>query len=577
MVKKDNHRDAGSHPLRIRHLGQMGLWVVIILLVAYLSSFLWLRLDLTSDRRFTLSKTTKEVLRGMDDMVFITVYLEGDMPLGFKRMRREVHELLEEYRVINRRNIGFEFVNPSASDDPKLRSEFQKDLVSKGLTPTDVYERRKDGGTDQRILFPGAILHYRNRNISLNLLRNNPGISAEQNLNNSIETLEYAFTDAMKTLTSKEIKKVAFVEGHGELTDVETDDITTELSRHYEVYRGFIDAQNPNLDEYSVVIIAGPRKRWEEKEKFVIDQYLMNGGHLVWLIDPVEVYQDSLSAGETTLALVRDLNLDDQLFRYGVRINPTLVKDIQCALIPVNTATAGEQPHFTPAPWYYYPLLAPRTSHPITRNLNLVKAQYASVIDTLGGDREVKKTSLLVTSQYTRVVEAPLFISLRQIDEAPVQAQYNKSFLPVAVLLQGTFPSVFSNRIIRSYTLAKGKSFAEKSKPTAMIVISDADIIRNEVRWRGTQSEPLPLGYDRYMKQTFGNRDFIMNAVSYLTDDAGLMELRVREYRLRLLDKTRLSNQLVLWKTVNMLLPIVLVVLAGGLVLVLRKRKFTRV
>jgi len=302
----------------------------------------------------------------------------------------------------------------------------------------------------------------------------------------------------------------------------------------------------------------------------------MNGGKILWLLDMVEVYHDSLSAGETTLALLRDLNIDDQLFRYGVRIQPALARDIQCALIPVNTALAGEQPRFTPAPWYYFPLLAPRSDHPVTRNLNMVKAQYAGVIDTLASPM-VKKTTLLGTSQYTKVVNAPVVISVRQVDEAPVQAEYNRSFLPVAVLLEGTFTSVFRNRMTGNYALPEGKVFREQSVPTAMIVVSDADIIRNDLRWKATVPEPLPLGYDRYMQQTFGNKDFIMNAVNYLTDDTGLMQLRTREFKLRLLNKAQVTRQHTLWQVINTLLPILIISLAGIITMVVKKMKYTKV
>ena len=552
------------------------LWSVLLILVSYLSSFIYFRLDLTGDKRFTLFRGTREMLDSLSETIFVTVYLDGDMPLGFKRMRRDIRELLDEFRVASHRSIDYEFVNPSAYDDPERRNEVQADLVRQGLVPTDVYERRRDGGTNQRRLFPGAVLRYRNRSTALNLLMNNPGFSAEQNLSHSIEVLEYGFANAIRLLTTDKVGQVAFIEGHGELDAYQTADITAELARYYEVYRGFIDVDRPNLDPYAAVIIAGPRSRFSEKEKFVLDQYLMNGGKILWLLDMVEVYHDSLSAGETTLALLRDLNIDDQLFRYGVRIQPALARDIQCALIPVNTALAGEQPRFTPAPWYYFPLLAPRSDHPVTRNLNMVKAQYAGVIDTLASPM-VKKTTLLGTSQYTKVVNAPVVISVRQVDEAPVQAEYNRSFLPVAVLLEGTFTSVFRNRMTGNYALPEGKVFREQSVPTAMIVVSDADIIRNDLRWKATVPEPLPLGYDRYMQQTFGNKDFIMNAVNYLTDDTGLMQLRTREFKLRLLNKAQVTRQHTLWQVINTLLPILIIGLAGIITMVVKKMKYTKV
>lgn len=559
-----------------KSLWQLLMILVAILLVGYLSSVVYFRLDLTADKRYTLSEPTRTLLKNIDKQVFVRVYLEGDMPIGLKRMRRSIREMLDEMRVVAGPRLAYDFVNPSEEKDARMRQEFHNSLIEKGLKPVDVVESKQEGGTDTRRVFPGAIVHYGSKNTAVNLLSNNPALSAEENLNQSLQALEYKLVHAISALSADTVKKIAFVEGHGELDYLDVLDITNEMARYYEVYRGFIDTQSPNLEEYSVIIIARPTGKFTEEEKFILDQYIMNGGKVLWLIDAVTVNRDSLSTGETTLALVNETNLEDMLFTYGARINPVLLKDLQCALIPVNTVPSGEQPRFVPAPWPYYPLLAPRRDHPITRNLNFIKTEYPGTIDTVGNSQTVRKTVLLVSSPYTRLVRVPSFISLRQIDEKPVQEEYNQSFQPVSLLLEGKFRSVFNHRMTGKYALSPGKTFREQSLPTAMIVVADGDLIRNEVRGRGSNPQPLPLGYDRYMQQTFGNKDFLMNAVNYLTDDAGLMPLRVRERRLLLLDRARIMESGAFWKACNLAAPVLLVVLFGVLVSIIRKRKYSR-
>lgn len=547
-----------------------------VLALWFVSTRFYFRVDLTGDKKYSLSLQTKQILKNLDSDVFVKVYLEGDMPVGLKRMRRSIREMIEEMRVYAGNRLAYDFINPSAETDPVLRMEFQNSLMEKGLRPVDVIESRQQGGTDHRRVFPGMIMSRGTRSLAVNLLSNNPGMSAQENMARSLQMLEYEIVRTLLSVTSEELKKIAFVEGHGEIDYHGVMDITMELARFYEVFRGFIDLSEPNLHEYAAVVIAGPTKKYSEAEKFVLDQYIMNGGRVLWLIDAVNVHQDSLTTGETTIALPVETNLDDMLFRYGARLNLRLIRDLQCALVPVNSAGPGETPRFVPAPWQYFPLLAPRKDHPVTRNLNFVKAQYAGTIDTVGPDMDVKKTGLLVSSQFTRTLQIPAFISLRQIDEVPVREAYNEPFRLVAVLLEGTFGSAFRNRIIDGYPIAAGRPFREESLPTSMIVVSDADIIRNDVRGRGSTPEPLPLGYDRFMQQTFGNKEFLMNAVNYLTDDAGLMELRVRELKMRLLNRGKVMAEGAMWKLLNIIVPLLFVVFFGIFTVVLRKRKYTR-
>lgn len=555
---------------------QLLLVVCIIILVGYLSNFVFFRLDLTAEKRYTLSNPTKEILKDLDDIVFVKVYLEGELPIGFRRLRNSVKEMLDEFRVYGGTRIQYQFINPSESEDSEARNSFYASLHDQGMVPTNVEVRDKKGGMSQQIIFPWAMITYRDYEMPVRLLKNNPGKTAEENLNNSLEALEFELISTLHNLIVEEYEKIAFVEGHGELDEFLVGDITKELLKYYEVFRGEIDPANPGaLNELSLLIIAKPEKPYSEAAKAVLDQYIMQGGKVLWLIDQVAIDLDSLTHSSSAVALIKNLNLDDQLFRYGVRVNPSLVMDMQCAFIPVNTALEGQPARFTPAPWYYSPLLLPPADHMITRNLGMVKAEFASVIDTVGENPGIRKQVLLSSSRNSRFVNAPAFISL-EMAKRPMNASFFPiSYLPVAVLLEGEFESVYKNRPL-PFNLGAEFQFRERSVPTKMIVIGDGDIIRNDVSISRGVPEALPLGYDRYSRQTFANKEFIMNAINYLLDEKGLMELRNRQLTLRLLDREKLRSGKMKWQLINILLPVFLVSLFGFVFTWYRKYRFSR-
>jgi ABC-2 type transport system permease protein len=442
------------------------------------------------------------------------------------------------------------------------------------LQPTNLQVKEKEGGTSQKIIFPGAILSYNGIEVAVNLLKNNPVLHWEVNLNNSIQSLEFEFINMIRNVTSKTVDKIAFIEGHGELDQYQTGDITKELANYYQVDRGVIGGMYGCLDDYQAVIIAGPMRPFSEADKFVLDQYLMNGGKILWLIDAVQVSMDSLIRG-STFAIYYPLNIEDQLFRYGVRINPNLVRDIQCHVIPVNKGMIGGQPGWQLTPWYYFPLIAPPDGHTITRNLNMILFEFAGVIDTVGDDPAISKTILLATSPYTDVVNVPAEISLRETDRQPEEQEFSQSFKPLAVLLEGQFQSVFTNRPIPPQVIREKEFiFRASGQPAKMIIISDGDIIRNDVTMSPNGPVIGQLGVDRYTSQVFGNRELILNAVNYLTDETGLMALRGREFKLRLLDKKKIAEEGMKWKLVNSVGPVTLVVLFGILFKYRRKMKY---
>jgi ABC-2 type transport system permease protein len=548
--------------------------VVIVVLAAIVVSYLRVRIDLTEDKRYTLSEPTREVLSGIENDIFIQVWLDGEMPIPFKRLKRTVREMLDEFRIASGRKIDYDFINPWEGRDAAQRDAMYQSLMEKGLSPVKIQAGDEEGGSSQKLIFPGMIVNYNGIEVPVNILKNNQSVSADENLLHSEEGLEYEMIQTIATLSSDTIYKVAFLEGQDELPEVEVADITYHLAKFFTVDRGTIGGIPGILDDYAAVVVAGPEKEFSEIDKFVLDQYIMNGGKVVWLVEEVDVSADSLVYGETA-AIYRPLNISDQLFRYGARVNPVVIQDLECVMIRLMVMTGGTRQQVVPAPWFYYPKLTPAHNHPVTRNLNKVKGEFANYIDTVGLDTGIRKTFLLSTSQYSRTLSPPFMISLKEAEMIPDEAEFNKSFLPVALLLEGKFTSAFRNRMISGMADQNFKK-KDESVETKMIVIADGDIIRNEVRRSGAVETPLALGQDKYTDEVYGNRDFIVNCLNYLVDDNGIMELRSRELKLRLLSSERIRKERIKWQLINILGPVLIVVLAGLVYEFFRKKKYSR-
>jgi ABC-2 type transport system permease protein len=561
--------------IRTRSWLHFGLSLLIIVFALIVGSFLRIRFDLTEDKRYTLSEPTLKVLSGIKNDIYVQVYLDGEMPIPFKRLKRSVREMLDEFRIASGGKVDYEFINPSEGSNSKQRSTLYQSLLDKGLNPINIQDKDAEGGSSQKIIFPGMIVNYNGIEVPVNFLKNNPSISAEENLLHSTEGLEYEMIQPIATLSSDTVYKVAFIEGQDEIPEIEVADLTLNLAKFFTVDRGTITGKPGILDKYAAVVVAGPEKEFNENDKFVLDQYIMNGGKVVWLIEEVNVNADSLVYGETT-ALYRPLNIEDQLFRYGVRVNPAVIQDLDCVPVRMILSTGGTRQQPVSVPWLYFPKLTPRSNHPITRNLNKVRGEFADYIDTVGLDRNIRKNILLSTSNYARTLSPPFMVSLKEAEMKPDEKLFNKSNLPVAVLLEGRFPSAFRNRITDN--LVKEKSFIVKteSAETKMIVIADGDIIRNQVRRSGTTETPMTLGQDMYTGEMFGNRDFLINCLNYLVDYNGIMELRSRELKLRLLDNSAIKKERFKWQLINIAGPVLLLIIAGILYGGLRKRKYTK-
>lgn len=557
---------------RMNRNRDISIYLLIVfsaIFLAVIASMFSFRVDLTSDKRYTLSNPSKRILSAIEGDVFVQVYLDGDMPVEFKRLRRSVRDMLEEFRIASGKKLGYQFINPSSSEDERERERQRRVVINMGIDPVNIMDRDKEGGYIERMLFPGLIVNYSDISMPVNFLRNNPGLPPEENLASSIEGLEYEFIRAVSTITADTVYRVAFIEGHGEYDETEVADITLELAKYFTIDRGAIGGEHGVLDNYAAIIIAGADVSFPEEDKLVIDQYIMNGGRVLWLIDAVYVNRDSLTSGGS-MALYSPLNIEDQLFKYGVRINPEIIQDMDCMIIPVrNTINEGQQ-NYLPVPWIYYPLLYPSAESPVTRNINKVKGEFVNSVDTVGGDGAVKKELLLASSPYSRSVAPPRIILLAEYRDPPPEELFNRSFIPVAVKLEGNFPSLFKGRI-KEYN---GEPAVERSEYTRMVVVADGDIIRNEVFWSGGIPDPLPLGYDRYTRQTFGNKDFIINVMNWLVDDTGITELRSREVKLRLLDRTRLKSNRLFWQLLNIAGPLLTLVVTAVIINIIRKKRY---
>lgn len=557
----------GRRDVRRQNIMQLLTGLAIIIALNAIGSVKFARFDLTSEKRYTLTQGTRSMLRQLDDIVYFRVYLEGNFPAGFKRLRNQTREMLDEFRAYSDR-VQYEFINPLQAPE---RDDLLDMLVQKGLQPTQL-QVRADDATSQQMIFPGALVSYRGQEVPLQLLQDQIGKPAEDVLNNSAQALEYNMASVIRQLTVTQKERVGFVEGHGEYENRYIADIGASLSDFYEVDRVHIDNNLEEILAYKTLIVAKPEQPFSEEEKFIIDQFVMQGGSMLWLIDPVFASMDSLLPPDfTSLGMPQQLNLDDMLFRYGVRLNANLLMDLRAAPIPVTTGMIGDRPQISLLPWYFFPLLEAAGDHKIVKNLNLLRSEFVSSIDTVTA-AGVEKTVLLRTSPYTRVVATPAEIALRILQQQPDERLYTAGPQNTGVLLEGSFESVFRNRLAPNVTLPDGYQRRDQSLHTAMIVVADGDLVRNQFNQYG---QPLPLGYDRFSGETFANRDFIMNAVNYLADDSGILEARAKDVRLRMLDRTRINRSRTAIQFINVLLPLLLVVIFGTLRFIWRKRRYS--
>jgi len=519
------------------------------------------RFDLTKDKRYTLSKETNHIVQSIDQPLLIKVYLQGDFPAEFKRIQLETNQFLEELSSLNK-NIQFRFINPLSNS---------KELIKKGLQPSRLTVQ-EDGKVSEAVIFPWATINYNGKVENVSLLNNSLAKSQEEQLQRSIENLEYEFANALHKIISEKNKKIAILKGNGELEDIYLFSFLKKLGEYYKLAEFTLDSVKTNpqktisdLSNYDLAIIAKPTRPFTEEEKFSLDQYIINGGKTLWLIDNVSAEMDSLMINGQSMAFNRDLNLTDLLFNYGVRINYNITKDLYSSTIRLASGNTGNQTQYQDFLWNYFPLIISSNDHPISTNLDPVLLKFPSSMDTLKND--LSKTIILQSSPFAKVIGTPANVSLDEIANKPNKDEFVDAHSIFGVLLEGKFNSAYTSRI-KPFDL---ETFQEKGSENKMIVISDGDIIANET-FRG---EPLPLNIDKWTNQPYGNVDFLLNSVHYLLDDSGILKLRSKNLQIPFLDKEKAYQKRVYWQLFNLILPLIILGFFGFIYNYLRKRKYT--
>jgi ABC-2 type transport system permease protein len=553
---------------------QLFLVIGIILIVNVIGNFFYGQIDLTEEKRFTLSPVTERVVSDISDVVYINVLLEGKFPAGFKRLRNSTEELLKQFKKINP-NIEYAFEDPAEGTVEEVNAR-RKELAEFGIMPVSlkVFE---SGERSEKLIFPVALLNFGKRTLIVNLLENEiAGASPEENLNSSVSLLEYKFSSALQKIQTADKPVIMFSEGHGELDTMETIDLENHLAPYYNTARLNLENIVQISDEIDLLIIAKPQSAFNDRDKFKIDQYLMRGGRLLILMDKLAVGLDSLRNRPQYVPVEIETELDDILFKYGVRFNPDLVLDLECSRIPLTVGMLGNKPQVELFDWYYHPVVVPAMNHPVTRNLDRVNLNFPGSLDTIQTKNTVEKIPLLTSSKYTRIQIAPVQLSFEILRYEKDPSKFNKPPRTMAMLLEGEFSSAYENRVSEAM-LAGLKSmnmeYKPGSVPTRMIVVSDGDIARNHVNKQTGQYNAL--GFNQFENYRFANRDFLLNAIEYLLDEKGVLDARNKEVKLRLLDTIRAKEEKLKWQILNIGLPLLLLLIFGLIFNYGRKRKYS--
>jgi ABC-2 type transport system permease protein len=552
---------------------QLGLIIGIAFFLNFLGNIFFTHIDLTEDKRFTLAKPTKEMLNSLEDVVYVEVLLEGEFPAGFKRLQRSVREMLNDLRSESGGLVEYTFTDPNIGTVDNVNQR-REEMAKSGIVPTVL--RVKDvEGTAEKLIYPYAKIQYQNKTAVVNLLEGDDGRPQEEALNYSISQLEYKFANALHKLSMGVREVVAFTVGHGELDENERKEVVKNLRAYYEVGTFNLDSSTVVPPQVKVLIVAKPRAPFSDRDKFLIDQYIMNGGKVIWLIDRLNVELDSMRRTPNYVARDYDLDLDGMLFKYGARVNPDLVLDLQCSRIPMVIDQVGKQELFK---WYYNPIVLPRSEHPMVKSLDGINLMYPSSIDTIKTKTPVKKTILLTTSQYGRIQPNITRLNFEILRYEPDPDKFNKPDIPVAVLLEGEFPSFFENKVtegMKSMLTEIGQEFQAVSKPTKMLVVSDGDIARPF--YNPINGQFFKLGYNPYERYMFANKDFLLNAVEYLKDEDGIIEVRSKDIKLRLMNTAKAEEEKTMWQLLNIVAPILFLIIFGVIYNALRKRKYASV
>ncbi|UOQ67870.1 gliding motility-associated ABC transporter substrate-binding protein GldG [Hymenobacter volaticus] len=538
-----------------------------LLLLNFIGQQFFFRLDLTQEKRYTMSAATRQLLTGLKQPITVTVYLDGDFPPAFRRLQQAVRETLNEMQVYGGSNLKYVFIDPSAAGTEKARNEYYASLFKKGLTPTNL-GANENGKRVEKIIFPWATVSAGGKEQQVLLLRGNQAAPSDVRLNQSIEGLEYELASAIRKLSPGKRKLIGVVEGHGELSNAEAGDLIGSLSQYYDVYRVDLSKVR-DLRALSAVIVAKPATPYTEPEKFKLDQFITQGGNALFFVDAMRVNLDS-AARTGMLSFPQPVGLDDLLFKYGVRVNADLILDLNSGVIPLVTGKEGNKPKVEPMPWQFYPLVNNFSTHPITRNLDAVYTKFVGTIDTVKATG-IRKTPLLFTSRYSRVLPSPVPVNLNDARLQPDRKLYKDKFKPVGYLLEGQFRSLYANRAQPGTTQFQPAT-SPQAKPSKVLVVSDGDFVRSELDPK--TGRPFRLGFDRLANTEFANRELVLNAVDYMLDESGLIGVRSKQVTLRPLDKLKVIEQRRSWQILNLVAPLVLLGVFGAVRAWRRKRRY---
>lgn len=544
----------------MKHRGLI-ISLFVIVLINVLVGIWRVRIDLSSENRYSLQPSTKQFLKTIDSPAEITLYLTGNLNSGFTKLKNATSDIIKEMSVYA--PLHCSIVDPIEMSDSDL-SAINLSLYQESLHPISVFERQKDGRQITELVYPFAKVQVKGKAMWVELLVNQRGKSGAENLNTSVENLEYQFVNTLQMLCSAQRKKIALIEGHGELDELHTADLEHLLAKRYDVYRGTITDEADCLNPFAAIIIADPQLPFSEKDKFVIDQYIMQGGAVFWAVNGVQFSSDVLTDEGFTPALPLDLNLTDLLFRYSLRVNNRLLQDLQCLSEPVDVSQNPQIPQYQPMPLVFSPLLLTSSESTITRNVSPVSTPFASDIDIVGEDDSLKHIVLLASSEYATLVPTPSKIDLEDMTVDP--SRFTLSYLPVAVAAEGQFSSLYAHRAIPQGV--KSESKKNLSATTRQIVVAAGSVLRNE----RSRNETLPMGYDRYSRTQFGNRDFMNNSILYLTKEDNIISLKNKTLELRLLNQQLLNKNITIYQTLAIAVPLFILALAGGLFLFIRKK-----
>lgn len=556
---------------------QFILFCGILLFFNILANIFYTHLDLTEEKRFTLTRPTREMLKGLKDRIYVQVLLEGDFPAGFKRLQTATREMLDDFRSVSG-YIDYKFEDPAEGTLEEV-NERRKALAEQGIIPVNL-RVAEQGQRSQKIIYPVAVVHYGSQRLPVKLLENeSPSLNPEVVINNSVTLLEYKLANAIKKIRTPRRPIILFTKGHGELDDLQLGDLDNSLRQYYDTDRIALDSViQLNPADCALLVVAKPRTTFSEQDKFKIDQYVMQGGRVLWLIDRLNADLDSMRVSGHFVPTDYPLNIEDMLFKYGARIQPDLVLDLESSKIPLQVGQMGNAPQFDLFKWYYHPTVLPTGNHPVVKNLDRVELKFCSSIDTIRTKTPVKKTPVLTSSRYSRLQFSPVDLNFEILKYEPDPEKFNKGMQTVGVLLEGTFPSNFENRV--SQEMLSGLQqlniqFKPESEPTRMIVISDGDVAANFVR-DPAKKEWLPLGYNRYENATYANKELMLNAIEYLIDPAGVIEARTKEVKLRLLDTVKAQKERTTWRIVNIAVPLLFLGAFGWFFNWRRKRRYAK-